>query len=193
MARVEAKSRRDIVVIGASAGGVEALLQIAQGLPSDFGGAAFVVPHLPEGSTSALPEILDRAGPLSATVGAGIRPIEYGAITVAPPDHHLVLDDGHVRAFRGPRVNGHRPAVDVLFHSAARTHGARVVGVVLSGSLHDGTLGLRAIKRHGGAAIVQSGATHAGMPTSAVEHVDVDAYLPIQDIASRLTMLVGTR
>jgi two-component system chemotaxis response regulator CheB len=193
MARVEdGQSRRDIVVVGASAGGVEALVQIVQDLPASLGAAVFVVLHLPEGSSTALPDILDRAGALPAAVATGDAPMELGTITVAPPDHHLVLDDGLVRALKGPKVNGHRPAVDVLFHSAARSHGRRVVGVVLSGSLYDGTLGLRAIKRRGGAAIVQAGAKHEGMPTSALENVEVDAYLPVQGIAEALTMLVGT-
>src|SRR5262245_17012844 len=135
----EESRRRDIVVIGASAGGVEALISIAKGLPASFGAAVFIVLHLPEGAMTSLPQILEREGRLPARQAADPTPIELGTITVAPPDRHLALDDGLVHALRGPRVNGHRPAVDVLFHSAARSHGARVVGVVLTGSLYDGT------------------------------------------------------
>lgn len=184
--------RRDVIVLGASAGGIDALVRIVGGLPEDFPAAVFVVLHLPEGAATSLPQILDRAGRLRAFAASDTKPIQPGTITVAPPDHHLVLEDGHVRALRGPKVNGHRPAVDVLFHSAARTYGERVVGVVLSGSLYDGTLGLRAIKRRGGVAIVQADAAHEGMPTSAIKNVDVDAVLPIQEIPEALTMFVGT-
>jgi two-component system, chemotaxis family, protein-glutamate methylesterase/glutaminase len=188
----EERRRRDIVVIGASAGGVEALIRLAGGLPPTLRAAVFIVLHMPEGASTSLPQILDRQGTLPARQAAESAPIAPGTITIAPPDHHLVLDDGLVRALRGPKVNGHRPAVDVLFHSAARSHGARVVGIVLTGSLYDGTLGLRAIKRHGGAAIVQSGAAHVGMPTSAMANVDVDAVVPLDEIPKALTMFVGT-
>lgn len=151
-----ARPRRDIVVIGASAGGVEALMAIAEDLPPDLGAAVFVVLHLGEGATSFLPEILDRAGPLPATAAVDRAPIEPGTIAVAPPDHHLVVESGRVRVLHAaPKVNGRRPSVDVLFHSAARVYGSRVIGVVLSGTLSDGTLGLQAIQRRSGVAIVQ--------------------------------------
>src|SRR5262245_15916099 len=188
----EERRRRGIVVIGASAGGVEALVRVVEGLPRGFPGAVFVTLHLAEGATTALPRILSRAGALPARPAGEATPIEPGTITVATPDHHLVLEDGTVSALKGPKINGQRPAVDVLFHSAARSHGSRVIGVVLSGALSDGTLGLRAIKRRGGAAIVQAGATHEGMPMSAMANVDVDAFLPVQDIPAALTMFIGT-
>ena len=135
MARVadDQRRRRDIVVIGASAGGVEALVRIVRGLEPRFAGAVFIAMHLPEGAVTALPRILEREGSLPVSVASGAARVEPGTITVAPPDHHLILDDAVVRALKGPKVNGQRPAVDVLFHSAARTHGAHVVGVVLSG------------------------------------------------------------
>ena len=179
--------------MGASAGGVQALAAIAGGLPADLDAAVFVVLHMPEGSASALADILDRAGPLPAATATDGQPIVRGTIAVAPPDHHLWIADGHVRVSRGPKVNGHRPSVDVLFHSAARSFGDQVVGIVLSGSLRDGALGLRAIARRGGGSIVQADAAHQGMPTSAAAEAPVDAILPLQEIPDALTMLVGTR
>jgi len=184
--------RRDVVVIGASAGGVEALATIARGFPDDLPAAVFVVLHLPEGGTSYLPGILGRAGRLPVLPAQDDSRITRGAITVAPPDHHLVLERERTRLVRGPKVNGYRPAVDVLFHSAARSYDGRVVGIVLSGTQSDGTLGLRAIKRRGGGAIVQGDAVHQGMPTSAIRNVQVDAVVPLREIANTLTIMLGT-
>lgn len=182
-----------LVVVGASAGGVEALAAIAADLPDAFPAAVFVVLHLPEGATSFLSEILDRAGPLPAFVALDGATVEPGAIFVAPADHHLLLEPGRMRVLRGPRVNGSRPSVDVLFHSAARAYGSRTIGVVLSGNLSDGTLGLRAIKRRLGTAIVQADAAHDGMPASALANVDVDAVLPLTMIGPELAKLAAAR
>jgi two-component system chemotaxis response regulator CheB len=184
--------RRRIVVIGASAGGVAALISLVERLPADLAAAVFIVLHMPGDSSSSLADILDRAGPLTATAAVDGDPISPGTIVVAPPDNHIWIDDGHVRVSRGPKVNGHRPSVDVLFHSAARAFGDSTVGIVLTGSLSDGALGLRAIARRGGASIVQSDALHQGMPSSALAHAAVDAVLPLQEIPDALTMLIGT-
>lgn len=149
-------SARDIVVVGASAGGVPALLDLASGLPEKLPAALFVAVHSSAESPGALPAMVGRAGPLPAAHAVDGQPFAHGRIYVAPPDHHLLLHDGTVRVTRGPRENGFRPAVDPLFRSAAVSQGPRVVGIVLSGALDDGTAGLQTIKRHGGIAIAQN-------------------------------------
>lgn len=183
-------ARSDIVVIGASAGGIEALSAIVGGLPADLPASIFVALHLPSSGSSRLAEILDRQGPLPCRAAVDGEPLRAGTIVVALPDRHLTLSTDAVRVTHGPRVNGHRPSVDLLFHSAARSFGSRVVGVVLSGTLSDGTLGLNAIKRRSGIAVVQADAVHQGMPTSAIANVDVDHVLPAHEIAAALTMIV---
>lgn len=181
----------DVIVIGASAGGVEALSKLVAGLPADLPAALFVVVHIPSEATSVLPRILSRAGPLPAVHVRDGLPIQDGRIYVAPPDYHLLLRSGHVRVVRGPREHGHRPAVDPLFRSAAHYGGPRTVGVILSGVLDDGTSGLQVLKAHGGVAVVQDpdDAFYDGMPRSAVENVDVDHVLPLAEIAPVLARL----
>lgn len=181
---------RDIIVAGASAGGVESLVRLVRTLPRDLGAALFVVLHVPP-SGSVLPGILTRAGALTATHAQDGEPIEPGRIYVAPPDHHLILKRDGVRVERGPRENGHRPAVDPLFRSAARTFGTRVAGIVLSGSRDDGTAGLSAIKVRGGTTIVQdpTDAIYPAMPLSAIEYVDPDHVLPVEAIGELLVTL----
>lgn len=182
---------RDIIVVGASAGGVEALMTLVRGLPSDLPAALFVVLHIPATSESTLPHILARAGYLPAVHGTDGAPIRSGTITVAPPDHHLIVERGIVRITRGPRENRHRPAADVLFRSAAYAYGPRVIGIVLSGNLDDGSAGLAAIHRGGGKGIVQApeDALFTGMPTNAIA-VDPEYILPVADIPSLLVQLV---
>jgi two-component system chemotaxis response regulator CheB len=183
---------RDLVVIGASAGGVEALKTLVARLPADIPAAICIVLHLAPTRASALAGILGRAGDLpcrSASDGERLRP---GHILVAPPDHHLVVEDGRVRLTAGPRENGHRPAVDTLFRSAAHVREAGVVGVVLSGTRDDGAAGLAAIKSRGGLAIVQdpADALYPGMPANAIAHVEVDAIAPIDLVAETIVALV---
>jgi two-component system, chemotaxis family, protein-glutamate methylesterase/glutaminase len=183
----------DIVVVGASAGGVEALVDLARSVPPDLPAAMFVVLHVPSTGSSALPEILSRQGSLPAAHVKDGEPIELGRIYVAPPDHHLLLRTGHVHLARGPRENGHRPAVDPLFRSAAGEYATRVIGVVLSGALDDGTAGLVAVKGRGGLAVVQepADALYPAMPGSAIEHVRVDHVLPaaaMGPLLARLTL-----
>jgi len=139
----------DVVTIGASSGGVEALSRLVGGLPTDLPAAVLVVVHFPEGVPSALPRILNRAGSLEAVHPEDGDRVERGRVYVAPPGFHLLVEDGRVRLACGPKENGHRPAVDPLFRSAAVAYGPRVVGIVLTGADDDGAAGLAAIKRRG--------------------------------------------
>src|SRR4051794_12551368 len=146
-------AKRNIIVIGTSAGGVAALCELNKHLPAHFDATLFVVMHI--GSESSLPQILTGCGGLPAVAAESNQPYERGRIYCAPPNHHLSLSDGRTVLTRGARENGHRPAVDVLFRSAAREHRDKVVGIVLTGGRDDGTAGLFNIKARGGVAIVQ--------------------------------------
>lgn len=188
-------SGHDIVVIGASAGGVEALARLAGSLPAKLPSTLFVVLHLPAESPGLLPQILSRASPLDAVHPRDGQQIQQGCIYVAPPDYHMLVEQGHVRVVRGPRENRHRPAIDPLFRSAARAYGSRVVGVVLTGMLDDGTAGLLAIKRRNGLAVIQDPqeALYSAMPQSAREHVNIDYCLPLAEIGPLLVRLAHER
>ncbi|MEY4941246.1 MAG: two-component system, chemotaxis family, response regulator [Verrucomicrobiota bacterium] len=182
---------RDIVVIGASAGGVEALQKVTAALPSDFPGAVFIVLHLWADARSYMNLILQRNCPLLVRLpedGEAVRP---GTVCVAPPDFHLLLAPDRIRVLRGPRENHTRPAINPLFRTAAAAYGPRVTGVILTGMLDDGTAGLWAVKRCGGAAIVQDPdeALFAEMPRNAVENVEVDYCVPLSRIPSLITRL----
>jgi len=180
----------DIVVIGASAGGVEAITTVLAGLPRDLRAAVLVVLHISRGR-SVLPEIISRVSRLPAAHPQDGDELHYGHIYVAPPDHHLTVDGTRVRVQHGPSENGVRPAVDPLFRSAARTFGPRVVGVVLTGALDDGTAGLAAVKEAGGIAVVQDPeeAFSPSMPRSAMNLVPVDHVLPLREIPVLITSL----
>jgi two-component system chemotaxis response regulator CheB len=150
--------------------------------------------HLPDGVRSMLPAILERAGSLKASHAQnGVRFLP-GHIYVAPPGLHLTLEHNRMRVSRGAREHGVRPAIDPLFRSAALTAGPRVIGVVLSGLLDDGTVGLREIKKAGGVAIVQepSETPFPAMPESALAHVEVDYCLPSAEIGELLDNLVAS-
>ena len=184
---------RNIVVVGASAGGVQVLQELMRGLPGDFPAAVFVVVHTSASSPGILPQILDRAGPLPAAHARDRERIKMGRIYVAPPDLHLIIKRGEMMVTRGPRENGFRPAVDVLFRTAARSYGPRVVGIVLTGGLDDGTVGLIHIKNEGGIAVAQdpSEAVFPSMPRSAVENVNVDYVVPVAEMPALLTRLAA--
>jgi two-component system, chemotaxis family, protein-glutamate methylesterase/glutaminase len=182
---------RDIVVVGGSAGSIEVLSELVAGLPPDYPGSIFVVVHFPGSVRSSLPRILSRAGPLPARHPVDGELIERGRIYVAPPDFHLHVAQDRIHLTRGPKENGHRPAADPLFRTAASAYGPRVVGIILSGNLNDGTGGLLRIKQRGGVALVQDPETalYQGMPRSAIEHVAVDHVLPVQDISEVIAEL----
>lgn len=162
-----------VIVVGASAGGVEALRAVVAGLPPDLPAPVVVVLHIPPGSPSALPGILDRAGPLPAVAAEHLGALQDGVVHVAPADHHVLVADGSLRLSGGPAENGHRPAIDPLFRSAALAYGPRAIGVVLSGTRDDGTAGLAAIAARGGRALVQDpqDAGYASMPEHALDQV----------------------
>jgi len=147
--------KRNIIVIGASSGGFEAIRQLVAALPADLDAAIFIVWHMSPDVTGILPQVINRQKTLLATNAVDNEPIANNRIYVAPPDKHLLLDNGIVRVTRGPKENRFRPAVDPLFRSAAYIYGPRVIGIVLSGALDDGTSGLWTIKSRGGIAIVQ--------------------------------------
>lgn len=184
----------DIIVIGASAGGVEALRTMLPLLPADLPAAIFVVLHVLPHTRSYLPEIL-KGCPLKVGHAADGSPIERGRIYIAPPNCHLLVESGHMHLSSGPRENRHRPAVNPLFRSAALAYGPRVIGVVLTGNLDDGTIGLWEIKRRGGVAVVQNpnDAVYSGMPQSAIGNVDVDFVVKLDEMPELLTSLAGTR
>ena len=185
-------ARRDLVVVGASAGGVEALRVLLGSLPPDFPAALLVVLHMPPTGRSALPEILDRSCPLPVHRAVNGAPVQPGVVTVAVPDHHLMMVGDRLLISRGPRENGHRPAVDVLFRTAARTGGPRVVAVVLSGALDDGTAGMIAVRERGGVGVAQDpeDAIYASMPTHAIEVASADHVAPVAKMGSLLVDLV---
>jgi two-component system chemotaxis response regulator CheB len=178
---------RDIVVVGASAGGVNALIDLAHNL-SGFSGSIIVVVHMAATSPGVLPSLLARASGLVGKFAANGEGLHAGHIYVSRPDYHLLIKDRRLELAHGPKENGFRPAADPLFRTAARCFGQRVVGVVLSGGLDDGTDGLRIIKRLGGVAIVQDPkeAIVSSMPESAIRAVNVDHIAPVKDIAELL-------
>jgi two-component system, chemotaxis family, protein-glutamate methylesterase/glutaminase len=184
---------RDIVVIGGSAGALEALRCLLRDLPGDLAATLFVVVHTVPDSNSALCCVLDQAGPLPADLARDGQAFEPGRVYVAPPDLHLLLDHGRTLLRRGPRENLSRPAIDPLFRSAAATCTTRVIGVVLTGLLNDGTAGLRAIKKCGGIAVVQdpADAEFDPMPRSAIRHVEVDHVCPLEEMPALLAELAA--
>jgi two-component system chemotaxis response regulator CheB len=184
---------RDIIVIGASAGGIKALKELVAALTEDLPAAVFVVLHVAPTKPSILPQILSRAGPLPALHPSDGQPVETGYIYVAPPDHHLLLSDGQIRVLRGPKENAQRPAVDPLFRSAAAAYGPRVIGVVLTGGLEDGAAGLSAVKSGGGVAVVQDpfDALQPSMPQSALRSGRVDYCVSLAEIGPLLIRLVS--
>ena len=185
-------AKRDVVVVGASSGGVEAISKIISGLPEHFPAAIVVVLHIGEQVRSHLPDILNRAGKLPAAHAVAHEPIRRGRIYVAPPGLQTYLQRGCFSVRRGPLENLHRPSIDTLFRTAAHHYGRRVVGVVLSGALDDGSAGLLAVKQGGGVTIVQDplDARVPQMPANAMARAEADYVLPAGAIAELLMSLV---
>ena len=188
-------TKRDIIVIGASSGGIEALRTLVAELPANLPASIFVVLHTGPESPGILHQILGRSGILEAVNPKDREHIRPGHIYVAPPDRHMLLEPGRIRLTRGPKENRFRPAIDPLFRSAAQVYGPRVIGVILSGGLDDGTAGLWAIKKLGGTAVVQDpkDALFPSMPANALQYVSVDHTVPLKDIAPLLERLVNAR
>jgi two-component system, chemotaxis family, protein-glutamate methylesterase/glutaminase len=182
----------DIIVIGASAGGLEAISQILAALPHDLAATVFIVLHTANRAESLLPNIFERAGNLPASHPRDGEAIERGKVYIAPPGFHMIVEEGYLRVLQGPRENLHRPAIDPLFRSAAAAYGPRVIGVILTGMLDDGTAGLMLVSAGGGEAIVQDpeSALFAEMPKSALDHVSQAQAVPLRDIPERLLQLV---
>ena len=185
-------ANRDIIVIGASAGGVEALQEVVRRFPADLPAAVFVTMHIAPRSKSCLPEILSRVGVLPAAHAQDGAPVEHGNIYVAPPDHHLAIERGHMHLTCGPKEQHHRPCINVTFRTAALAYGERVIGVILSGELDDGTAGFWEIERRGGITVVQNPeeAAFPSMPLSALREIEVDHTVSAADMAPLLYRLV---
>lgn len=184
-------AKRDIIVIGASAGGVYALKELVAGLPADFEASIFIVQHVSPHAPSLLPTILEHVGRLPASHPQDGELVQPGHIYVAPPDHHLLVEYDQVIVKKGPKENRFRPSIDALFRSAAYRYGTRVIGIVLTGLLDDGTSGLWTVKRLGGLGVIQSpeDAMYASMPRSVLEYVEVDHIVPVAEMASLLIEL----
>ena len=183
---------RDIVVVGASAGGVTALKELVKDLPKDFRGSVFIVLHVPSYSETRLPWILSQVSNIEAVLPDDGDEIEPGKIYIAPNDHHMILQEGKVVVKRGPKENRFRPAIDALFRSAAYVYGSRVIGVVLSGLLDDGASGIWTIKQHGGIAIIQKpeDAEQPQLPKNVLQYVDPDYTVPARDMGPLIAGLV---
>jgi two-component system chemotaxis response regulator CheB len=183
------------IVIGASAGGVEALKDVVSKLPGNLPAAVFVVLHIPPFVASSLPRILSRSGPLRAVHPKDGERIKPGVIYVAPPDHHLLVGKGTIVVTKGPKENRFRPSIDALFRSAAYMYGSGAIGVILSGALDDGTSGLWSIKRLGGITIVQKPdqARFESMPRSAMEYVQIDHLAESTEIGALIEKLIHDR
>ena len=186
--------RRDVIAIGASAGSVEALTALVKSLPADLAASIFVVLHIPPYSPSSIPEILTRAGPLKASHPTDGAKVERSRIYVGPPDHHLLVENERILIRRDPKENRFRPSIDALFRSVAYSYRTRVIGVVLSGVLDDGTSGLWTIKRLGGAAVVQEpdDALYPDMPQSVLNELEADEVVPVSKMGELLARLTTT-
>ncbi len=183
--------QQKIIVIGASSGGFEAFKTIVKALPPNFNASIFIVWHMSPDIPGILPTVLNRQNTIYAAHAYDKEEIVPNRIYIAPPDHHLLVENATVRVTHGPKENRFRPAIDPLFRSAAYTFGTRVIGVVLSGALDDGTAGLWTIKHYGGITVVQDpmDAEVPSMPENALREVEVDYCVAVSDLAPLLVRL----
>lgn len=184
---------RNIIVVGGSAGGLQALLPIVGALPAAFPAAILGAFHTAADSAGTLPGIVGRSTELKVTFAEDEGPMHSGQLYLAPPDRHLLVKRGWLRVVRGPKEHGFRPAIDPLFRSAAAAYGPQVIGVLLSGGMNDGAAGMAAIKREGGTTIAQDPdeAVVANMPRSAIRRNVVDHILRAGEIGKLLLRLVA--
>src|SRR5688572_24313817 len=184
--------KKNVIVIGASAGGLEVLKRLFSGLSDGIDAAVFIVWHIPPDVLGILPQILSRHSKMTIANALDNEPIVFNRVYVAPPDHHMMIERGRVRLVRGPKENRFRPAIDPLFRSAAYSYGSRVIGIILSGALDDGTAGLWTVKQFGGTSIVQDPQESEvpGMPESALRSVNVDHKVTIKEMTQVLKRLV---
>jgi two-component system, chemotaxis family, protein-glutamate methylesterase/glutaminase len=184
-----------LVAIGASAGGVQALRELMSRLPGDVQAAVLIVLHVPSAGESLLPEILDRVGPLHVERADNAMEITPGRVVVAPPDYHMTVTETHVLLDRGPRVNGHRPAIDPLFSSAANWYGPHAMGVLLSGMLDDGAAGLLRLSQVGAVTVAQAPneAAYPALPRAGIERGGAQKVLVLDDIANLIAASSDSR
>jgi two-component system, chemotaxis family, protein-glutamate methylesterase/glutaminase len=186
---------KKVIVIGGSQGAIEALLRIVPSFPADLSAAILIVVHMPVDSVSILPKVLSRAGSLKACHPKDREILRPGNIYVAPPNYHLTLEGRTICRSKGPRENRHRPAIDPLFRTAARSFGLGVIAILLSGNLDDGSAGIFAVRKLGGIAIVQdpASAQAAGMPQSALDYAGANFVLLPGQIGPKVTELINSR
>lgn len=187
----DGNTKQRIIVIGASAGGFEAFKKIVSGLPPDFNASIFIVWHMSPDIRGILPRVLNKENSIETAHALNNEEIKPNRIYVAPPDHHMLIEHGKVLITHGPKENRFRPAVDPLFRSAAYAYGNRVIGIILTGALDDGTAGLWAVKHYGGIAIVQDphDAEVSSMPENALREVQVDYCVPVAELSQLLVRL----
>jgi two-component system chemotaxis response regulator CheB len=186
---------RNIVVIGASSGGFQVLKELVSGLSADLPAAIFIVWHLPAEGRGILPDVFAKLTTWPVSHARDGEPIEHSRIYIAPPDRHMLIEEGRVRVTRGPKENRFRPAVDPLFRSAAFHYGPDVIGMILSGALDDGTSGLWTVKHRGGITIVQdpNDAEVPSMPENAIREVAVDYTVPVAAMPNLLAGLLKNK
>ncbi|MDR7054243.1 two-component system chemotaxis response regulator CheB [Pseudomonas koreensis] len=183
-----------VIVIGTSSGGLAALREFVAELSSDLHAAVFVTMHIGE-QPSVLPNLLVQASPLPVAFAVHEEQIQPGRVYVAPPDKHLLVKKGIIQVSRSARENHSRPAIDPMFRSAAISYASNAIGVLMTGDLDDGVVGLQAIKAYGGLAFVQDPETAEApsMPSSALRHVNVDGCLPLRELGKRLVQIIEQR